>query len=96
MICFCADLTVNPVLVSWNQNVACRLDGIPGMRIGVLESNGAQNYANWDAMHTYHPLHTKDFTKSTEGIFYTGDDFYVSSGAVFEIPEHYSELLKGG
>lgn len=96
MICFCADLTVNPVLVSWNQNVACRLDGIPGMRIGVVESNGAQNYVNWDAMHSYHPMHIKDFTKSTEGIFYMGDDFYASSGAVFEIPEHYSELLKGG
>ena len=48
--CFCADLTVNPVMVSWNQCVASRLPKLPGMLVGVVESNGAQNYVNWDKM----------------------------------------------
>ena len=45
--CFCADLTVNPVMVDWNKNVAARLAPLPGMKIGVLESNGHQNYSKW-------------------------------------------------
>lgn len=49
--CFCADLTVNPVLVEWNRAVAERLPQFPGLgRLGLLESNGAQNYKNWTAM----------------------------------------------
>ena len=28
--CFCADLTVNPILVDWNKNIAARLDPFPG------------------------------------------------------------------
>ena len=29
--CFCADLTVNPILVEWNKNVAARLASFPGI-----------------------------------------------------------------
>lgn len=49
--CFCADLTVNPTLVEWNRAVAERLPQFPGIGgLGLLESNGAQNYLNWDRM----------------------------------------------
>ena len=49
--CFCADLTVNPVLVEWNRAVAERLPQFPGLgRLGLLESNGPQNYKNWNRM----------------------------------------------
>ena len=49
--CFCADLTVNPVLVEWNRAVAERLPQFPGIGdLGLLETNGAQNYRNWPAM----------------------------------------------
>ena len=49
--CFCADLTVNPVLVEWNRAVAKRLPQFPGLgELGLLESNGAQNYRNWSKM----------------------------------------------
>ena len=49
--CFCADLTVNPVLVEWNRAVAERLPQFPGLGdLGLLESNGAQNYRNWERM----------------------------------------------
>ena len=29
--CFCADLTVNPVMVEWNKLIACRLPALPGL-----------------------------------------------------------------
>jgi hypothetical protein len=49
--CFCADLTVNPTLVEWNRAVARRLPQFPGIGdLGLLETNGAQNYSNWDRM----------------------------------------------
>ena len=49
--CFCADLTVNPVLVEWNRAVAERLPQFPGLGdLVLLESNGAQNYRNWAKM----------------------------------------------
>ena len=39
--CFCADLTVNPVLIEWNKNVAARLASFPGIgNLGLVESNG--------------------------------------------------------
>ncbi|MEP6756149.1 MAG: hypothetical protein ABJA67_11665 [Chthonomonadales bacterium] len=41
---FCADLTVNPILVDWNKNVAGRLAPLPGFSGGLLETNGFQNY----------------------------------------------------
>ena len=94
MICFCADLTVNPIMVSWNQNVASRLNSIPGMCIGVMESNGEQNYVNWETMHRYHPMHDEQFTRSDKGIFYANSVFYESSGGVFEISEHFDALVK--
>lgn len=94
MHCFCADLTVNPIMVSWNQNVASRLNSIPGMCIGVIESNGEQNYVNWETMHKYHPMHDEQFTRSDKGIFYTDDVFYESSGGVFGISEHFDTLVK--
>ena len=49
--CFCADLTVNPVLVEWNRSVAERLPQFPGLgSLGLFESTGAQNYGNWEKM----------------------------------------------
>src|SRR5699024_7736513 len=46
--CYVADLTVNPVLVEWNKNVAARLAPLPGLKTAVLETNGQQNYSHWD------------------------------------------------
>ena len=53
--CFCADLTVNPILIEWNKNVAARLSPFPGIGIGLLETNGHQNYKNWEIMRGYNP-----------------------------------------
>jgi len=97
MVCFCADLTVNPIMVSWNQCVAARLHTLPQMNIGVMESNGEQNYINWENMHKLHPFHNESFTKCENGIFNLNDIFYAKNGGIFELPRHFDILtLKEG
>lgn len=90
--CFCADLTVNPVLVDWNKNIAARLAPLPGMKIGVLESNGCQNYRHWEAMQKYHPCFGKSWTNLHDGVFITDRDFYECSGGIFMDSEHYRSV----
>ncbi len=93
--CFCADLTVNPWMVDFNKNVASRIAPLPGMKIGVLESNGAQNYANWDAMTAYHPLHgNADFISTQKGLFHLGEEFYQTSGGIFCDAPYYSKVAE--
>lgn len=91
--CFCADLTVNPILVDWNINVATRLAALPGVKIGVVESNGAQNYRNWEAMTSYHPCWGSPWIAPIDGVFHLDDDFYARSGGIFEISPHYRGLV---
>ncbi|MBN8217214.1 MAG: L-alanine-DL-glutamate epimerase [Spirochaetes bacterium] len=80
--CFCADLTVNPILVEWNKNVAARLPLFPGMKAGIVETNGFQNYRDWDAMAARHPCAGKSWTKPQRGIFALDADFYAQSGGI--------------
>lgn len=95
--CFCADLTVNPWMVDFNKNVAARIAPLPGMKIGVLESNGPQNYADWHRLCTYHPLYGKaGFIEPDRGIYTLGDDFYASSGGMFCNAPYYDELVSKG
>ena len=89
--CFCADLTVNPLMVEWNKNFAARLKPLVGMKIGVVESNGAQNYCNWEAMKSYVPRKT---TESDATVYTLDNEFYTAGGGLFEIPEHYLGLIK--
>jgi hypothetical protein len=92
--CFCADLTVSPILVDWNKNVAARLAPLPGMKVGVLESNGHQNYVNWEAMKSYHPCNGAPWMETVRGLFNLDDDFYAKSGGILMPSEHYSNLAK--
>jgi L-alanine-DL-glutamate epimerase-like enolase superfamily enzyme len=94
--CFCADLTVNPVLVDWNKNVAARLAPLPGMKVGVLETNGQQNYRNWRRMQSYHPCCGAPWMQVKEGLFALDDDFYRRSGGIFGQMKHYESLANGG
>lgn len=90
--CFCADLTVNPVMLEWNINFASRLNSIKGMKIGVVESNGAQNYVNWEEMRTYLP---KDNLDLSDAVYKLDNGFYSDPG-IFTEPIHYLNLaLKG-
>jgi L-alanine-DL-glutamate epimerase-like enolase superfamily enzyme len=92
--CFCADLTVNPILVDWNKNVAARLPPLPGFRTGLMETNGHQNYAHWEQLTSYHPHTGAPWTKTQEGVFRLGEDFYATSGGIFATPEHYRNLVR--
>jgi len=94
--CFCADLTANPVLVDWNKNMAARLGPLPGMKIGLLEVNGHQNYRNWDRMVSYHPCAGANWMKTAGGCFTLDEGFYRRSGGIFEISPHYKELAGTG
>jgi L-alanine-DL-glutamate epimerase-like enolase superfamily enzyme len=91
--CFCADLTVNPILADWNKNVAARLELLPGMNIGILESNGMQNYKNWNTMETYHPCADGSWVRMNKGLFRLEEDFYRKSGGIFDISDYYMSLI---
>ena len=91
--CFCADLTVNPLLVEWNKNVAARINSLPELKIGILESNGAQNYANWTQLKTYHPTYNKSYTKCDKGLYKLDNEFFETSGGIFNQSNYYDNLL---
>jgi L-alanine-DL-glutamate epimerase-like enolase superfamily enzyme len=91
--CFCADLTVNPILVDWNKNVAARLAPFPGLSIGLQETNGHQYYKNWDSIMKYHPMAGAVWTKTQKGVYVTDESFYKSSGGILQSSEHYEKLF---
>jgi len=94
--CFCADLTVNPILVDWNKCVAARLAPFPNMDIGLLETNGHQYYKNWDTMMTYHPMPRATWTQTQNGVYLTDKSFYKESGGIFQPSGHYEQIFKNG
>ncbi len=91
--CFCADLTVNPILVEWNKNVAARLTAFPEIGMGLLETNGHQNYDRWEAMQRYHPLYPAEWMEPRDGVFRLTGEFYTTSGGIFEPSLHYENLF---
>lgn len=90
---FCADLTVNPLLVDWNKNFAARIPALPGLKVGVVETNGHQNYVNWHQMGSYHPKPYAPWSKVENGCFTLDDEFYACSGGILQDSEHYSGLV---
>lgn len=93
--CFCADLTVTPILVDWGKIVAARLERLPGLSVGVLETNGAQNYRDWERLESYHPRSDAPWTKASRGLFSLTDAFFVESGGIFKPSTHYAGLVPG-
>lgn len=92
--CFCADLTVNPVLVEWNKNMAARLAPFPGLgNLGLVESNGHQNYKNWEKMKQYLPNPSAPWIEADKGIYHTPSDFFREGGGIFGALPHYESLL---
>jgi len=95
--CFCADLTVNPILVDWNKNIAARLAPFPGLNnMGLLETNGFQNYLNWDTMLTYHPCNGASWMRTRNGVFKVDTGFYQQSGGIFKESAHYCGMFENG
>lgn len=73
---FCADLTVTPSMVRLNKMFASRLPLLPGMKAGVLESNGHQNYPDWDKMEKELPSSEEKYSRLTKGAYTLDEDFY--------------------
>lgn len=92
--CFCADLTVNPWMVDWNKNIAARIPPLPGIKLGIMESNGGQNYAAWEKMKTYHPLYGKLPLDPEKGVYHLTEDYYNLCGGIFANPTYYEKLTK--
>jgi hypothetical protein len=91
--CFCADLTVNPILVDWNKNVAARLAPFPNINVGLQETNGHQYYKNWDTMMTYHPRAKASWIQTQKGVYLTDKSFYEESGGIYQPSEHYEKMF---
>ncbi|MDQ6481380.1 enolase C-terminal domain-like protein [Dyadobacter sp. LHD-138] len=94
--CFCADLTVNPILVDWNKSVAARLSPFPDIAIGLQETNGHQYYKNWDRLMRYHPKAGANWTQTRNGVYLTDKTFFEQSGGIMESSQHYSDLFVTG
>lgn len=91
--CFCADLTVNPILVDWNKCVAARLSPFANIGIGLQETNGHQYYKNWDRLMSYHPRANGTWTQTQNGVYITDKSFYEESGGIFYPSEHYEKMF---
>jgi L-alanine-DL-glutamate epimerase-like enolase superfamily enzyme len=91
--CFCADLTVNPILVDWNKCIAARLSPFANIGIGLQETNGHQYYKNWETLAGYHPKAGATWTKSRNGVYVTDNTFYNESAGIFQPSPHYEQLF---
>ncbi|MEZ5040669.1 MAG: enolase C-terminal domain-like protein [Saprospiraceae bacterium] len=91
--CFCADLTVNPILVEWNKCVAARLPAFPGLDMGLQETNGWQNYRDWEKMKSYHPMADAGWVHPERGVYLTGADFFAQSGGILTPSSHYENMF---
>lgn len=92
--CFCADLTVNPAMVEWNKNVAARLAPFPGLHnVGLVESNGHQNYVHWDTLKKRYPANGESWIDVKKGFYSLDDSYYEKSGGIFEDIPYYSNLF---
>lgn len=92
MACFCADLTVPPVMLDWNMQVAARLPCLPGLKAGVVESNGAQNYPDWEALLAMAPGRSQEYLVPQDGMYTLDDGFYTASGFL-RPPPAYGRLF---
>lgn len=92
--CFCADLTVNPVLVEWNKSVAARLPAFPGLgNLGLIETNGHQNYRNWETMRKDLAFTDAQWTRTAKGVFKLDSDYYEKSGGILEPMPRYEKIF---
>lgn len=93
---FCADLTVGPLQADVNKCFAARLNCLPGLKLPVMESNGWQNYRNWEQMRAALPDPQAAWTQMTGGGVELNGGFYEKSANIFERLSHYEKLANGG
>lgn len=93
--CFCADLTVCPVMVEWNKSVAARLPAFPGIGdLGLVETNGHMNFRNWETMRKDLVHEKAHWTRTERGVFECDADYYAKSGGILEPMPRYEKMYE--
>ena len=93
--CFCADLTVCPVMVEWNKSVAARLPAFPGIGdLGLVETNGHMNFRNWETMRKDLVYNGSHWTRTEKGVFECDADYYAKSGGILEPMPRYEKMYE--
>lgn len=82
--CFCADLTVNPTMVELNKRFAAGLPSLPGLKIGVFETNGQQNYVNWNDLCAGSPAWGCPWAESAGGRFELSEEYFRLDGNLWK------------
>ncbi|MBR2048740.1 MAG: hypothetical protein IJ960_09115 [Oscillospiraceae bacterium] len=82
--CFCADLTVNPTMVELNKRFAAGLASLPGVKIGVFETNGAQNYVNWDRLRAMSPAHGTSWADPENSCYHLNEEYFSNDGNLWK------------
>jgi len=83
--CYVADSACTPATVEWNKNIAARLAPLPGMKIGLIESNGPHFYKHWQELIATQPYSDAVWVEAHNGIFELNKDYYAKSGGIFKI-----------
>lgn len=78
--CFVADSACTPILLDWNKNVAARLPALEGIKCGLLEVNGPQQYNHWDSLLAAHPEAKQPWIRPANGAFHFDASFYEGGG----------------
>jgi L-alanine-DL-glutamate epimerase-like enolase superfamily enzyme len=94
MIAFVADNACVPVLVEWNKNIAARLPAFPGVRGGMMESNGPENYGRWPQMLAEHSRAGAPWLAARDGVYELGEEYYVAGGGILDEPASYLTELQ--
>ena len=91
--CFCADLTVCPAMVEWNKAVAARLPAFPDIGdLGLVETNGHQNFRNWERMRRDLAYPDAHWTRTERGVFECDADYWAKSGGILEPMPRYEAM----
>ena len=93
-VCFVADNACVPASLEWNKNVAARLPAFPGLHGGLIESNGAENYAHWEQLLAGQPRPEARWLRPQRGAFVLDEDYYRESGGVFAPIHAYARLFR--
>jgi len=89
---FCADLTVNPLLVEWNKNVAARLAPFPGWARAARDQRPPELPRLGDDAQLPSRA-AAPWAKTTRGVFELDGTTTPRSGGVFDRLPHYEAMF---
>lgn len=70
-------------MTEYNKALAARLPLLPGLKCGVMESNGAQNYLAWDRMLSEDPAAGESWALPAKGLYRLNHDFFQNDGGIW-------------